>query len=182
MLFAVNAGRFARMFAFAFFMAAVGAVLAVAEPEMDDGSDEAVPKHLQIMLTNDLAALGELAQQKHLPILIMYSAEDCGYCKRLEAEVLGPMGLDATTASRVIVRKLMMDEYESLHDFHGDEQNAETYAILQGVQVTPTLALLDSSGKTLVPMIIGYQSADMYSSYLDQAIDVSRQILAARDN
>ena len=161
---------------------AMGAVMAADESDMDYGEDDAVPEQLRLAMTFDLAAVGATAKQKGVPILIMYSAEDCDFCKRLEAEVLGPMGLNSADMQRVVVRKVMMDEYETLRDFAGNEQNAESFVIQQGVQVTPTLALVDSTGKELVPMIVGYQTPGLYASYLDKAIEVSRQILKMNAN
>ena len=174
--------RFSRIISSVFlavlFASTMGTALAIEESDMDYGTDDAVPEQLQLAMTHDLKALGVMAKEKGVPILIMYSAEDCDFCRRLEAEVLGPMGLNSDDKQGVIVRKVMMDEYETLRDFSGTEQNAESFVIQQGVQVTPTLALVDSTGKALVPMIVGYQTPGLYASYLDKAIDVSRQILA----
>ena len=46
--------------------------------------------------------------------------------------------------------------------------------------MTPTIALVNADGEALVPNIIGYQSPDFYPAYLEQAIDVSREIIANR--
>ena len=127
--------------------------------------------------TNDLTAVGALSQKNGVPILLMFSTEDCSYCKRLEAEVLGPMRKAGIDPKRVILRKVMMDEYDTLRDFSGRERNAESFAIRRGVEIVPTLELLDATGKVLVPKIVGYQTPGIYDLYLEKAIEVSQTLL-----
>jgi len=131
-----------------------------------------------VELANDLAAVGALSQQKGVPILLMFSTEDCNYCKRLEAEVLGPMRIAGIDPQRVILRKVVLDEYGTLRDFSGHERNAESFGNSLGVDVVPTLELLDATGKVLVPKIVGYQTPGLYAHYLEKAIEVSRSLLA----
>ena len=149
--------------------------LAAEESDMDYGT--AVPAQLRVAMTDDLAAVGALSQEKGVPILLMFSTEDCSYCKRLEAEVLGPMRKAGIDPKRVILRKVMMDQYDTLRDFAGRERNAEGFAINRGVEIVPTLELLDAKGRTLVPKIVGYQTPGLYDVYLEKAIEVSQALL-----
>ncbi len=41
--------------------------------------------------SGDLAADGRLARSLGVPLLVVFSAEHCGYCELLEAEILRPM-------------------------------------------------------------------------------------------
>lgn len=125
----------------------------------------------------DMVALGKLSRDKGVPILLMFSTEDCEYCKRLEADVLGPMSLAGVDPQRVIIRKVLMDEYDTLQDFSGRKLNAENFGIYRGVEVVPTLQLVDASGAELVPKIVGYQTPGLYSAYLEEAIQMSRTLL-----
>lgn len=135
---------------------------------------------LTVPAAQDLAALAEDARRSGAPILLVFSAEDCDYCERLESEVLGPMRLSGVEPTRVIVRKVMVEDYKKLRDFQGHTLSASSYAQRHRVQVTPTIALVNADGEALVPNIIGYQSPDFYPAYLEQAIDVSREIIASR--
>jgi thioredoxin-related protein len=128
----------------------------------------------------DLASLGAAARQSGVPILLMFSSEDCDYCERLESEVLRPMKLSGTDPRQVLVRKVNVESYEMLRDFGGSEVSAERLAARHNVQVYPTVALVDAEGSVLVPNIIGYQSPDFYGGYLDAAIGTSRQLMAQR--
>jgi thioredoxin-related protein len=122
-------------------------------------------------------ALSKLSREKGVPILLMFSTEHCTYCKRLENEVLGPMRKAGIDPKRVILRKVMMDEYDTLRDFSGRERNAESFSIYRGVEIVPTLQLVDAQGNELVPKIVGYQTPGLYNSYLEKAIEVSQGLL-----
>lgn len=147
--------------------------------EMDEGDDEdlVVPQKLQLIISKDMPVLSKLSRKNNVPILLMFATEDCHYCKRLEAEVLGPMRIAGIDPQRVILRKVMMDEYDELHDFDGNKRNAESFSINRGVEVVPTLQLVNAKGEELVPKIVGYQTPGMYNSYLEEAIEVSQALL-----
>jgi thioredoxin-related protein len=145
--------------------------------EEEDAEDGLVPAHLRLAASLDMVALGKLSRDKGVPILLMFSTEDCRYCKSLEADVLGPMRLAGADPQRVIIRKVLMDEYKTLQDFSGRKLNAENFGIYRGVDVVPTLQLVDASGTELVPKIVGYQTPDLYSAYLEEAIQVSQTLL-----
>jgi hypothetical protein len=91
--------------------------------------------------------------------------------------VLGPMRKAGIDPKRVILRKVMMDEYDTLRDFSGCERNAESFSIYRVVEIVPTLQLVDAEGNELVPKIVGYQAPDLYGDYLEKAIEVSQGLL-----
>jgi thioredoxin-related protein len=145
-----------------------------------DDDETFVDPALVLPIAEDLEALGSTSRNATVPILLMYSTEDCPFCARLESEVLGPMRLSGADPERVIVRKIMMEQYETLRDFSGKKRDAESYAIGQGVEVVPTVVLVDETGRELVPRIVGYQTPGIYETYLDEAIKVSRMLLEQR--
>ena len=74
----------------------------------------------------------------------------------------------------------MVDSIEEIKDFKGKSMDPEKFAYARSVQVTPTLQLVDESGEELVPKLIGYQGAEFFAAYLNNAIDGSKQILQQR--
>ena len=149
--------------------------------DLDMADDDThVEPALVLPVVEDLEVLGNSSRSKTVPILIMYSTEDCVFCARLESDVLGPMRLSGADPERVIVRKVLMEQYETLRDFNGKERDAESYAIGQGVEVVPTVVLVDEKGNELVPRIVGYQTPGLYETYLDEAIKVSQTLLEQR--
>ena len=145
----------------------VGLVIA-ADVENDEADDSTVPPNLRLTVSEDLQSLGSLSRDKAVPILLMFSTEDCDYCKRLEAEVLGPLRLAGVDPQRVILRKVFMDEYTTLRDFSGHKRNAEKFAATRGIRVAPTLQLVNAAGEELVPKIVGYQTPGLYDDYLEK--------------
>ncbi|NOX91608.1 MAG: thioredoxin fold domain-containing protein [Gammaproteobacteria bacterium] len=163
---------------FLLFNLPVGLALAtdVISVEMDE--DTVVPESLRLAISQDMMALSKLSCDNSVPILLMFSTEDCTYCKRLEAEVLGPLRLSGADPERIILRKVLMDKYETLYDFSGSERSAENFGIDRGVEMVPTVQLVDAAGRELVPKIVGYQTPGLYDDYLEKAIEVSRELFA----
>lgn len=161
-----------------------GMLLAVqpvfAETFLDEDNDDVEARH-GLPVVQDLAALGEESRRTGVPILLMFSTENCVHCERLEEEVLRPMRVSGVDPRQVLVRKVMLDEYETLRLFSGKKKDADRYAYRdQGVSVVPTVALVDANGKDLVPKIVGYSTPGIYENYLDEAIRVSSQLLKQR--
>lgn len=153
---------------------------AMAETFIENDDAVADSKH-NLPVVNDLASLGEESRRAGVPILLMFSSESCVHCQRLEEEVLRPMRLSGADPKQVLVRKVMLDEYETLRLFSGKKQEADRYAYgEQGISVVPTIALLDDNGNELVPKIVGYNTPGIYENYLDEAIKVSNLLLKQR--
>lgn len=149
--------------------------LSLAADFADEDAHEVV---LTVPTAQDLATLADEARRSGAPILLVFTSQDCDYCLRLESEVLGPMRLAGVDPGRVILRKVKVEDYEQLRDFQGHTLSASSYARRHHVQVTPTIALVNAAGEALVPNIIGYQSPEFYPAYLEQAIDVSRELIS----
>lgn len=143
--------------------------------DSEDGEESGATSNApEVPVTNDLQTLAIESIKREVPILLMFSAEDCEYCERLEAEVVRPMLLSGEFDQRVIFRKIMVDDTAQLRDFHGSNLDPEEYAFKHKIQVTPTLMFVDSKGIELVPKVIGYQVGGLFMAYLDQAIDTSQ--------
>jgi len=170
----------AKGYLFSGLMMAVSFFYGVAVAADPDEDETYVDPVLVLPIAEDLEALGSSSRIATVPILLMYSTEDCPFCARLESEVLGPMRLSGEDPQRVIVRKVVMEQYETLRDFSGQKRDAESYAIGRGIEVVPTVVLVDEEGNELVPKIVGYQTPGIYETYLDEAIKVSRMLLKQR--
>lgn len=145
-------------------------IFLVAHTNAED-SDSNLPE------AEDFAMLALQSNQQNLPILIMYAAETCEYCERLEDEILAPMYQSGEFNNRVIIRKVMIDGIENIRDFNGNLVDVENFAYKRGVEVTPTLQFVDASGKQLAPEMIGYNTPEFYANYIENAIDKSRLVI-----
>ena len=127
--------------------------------------------------TTDLQADGQLALKKQLPIMVVFTAENCPYCSALESEQLRPMMISGEYDNKVIIRTLQIDTFKDVIYFNGKPIPAETLAQKFNVWVTPTIMFFDHKGNTLAPKIIGYNTPEMFSGYLDESIDQSRRMM-----
>ncbi len=145
--------------------------------ELAAGADSETAQQSVIPIINDLFVEAVAAKKNRLPLLIMFGADDCGYCEKLEAEILKPMHISGEYREKVIMRRVMIDNFESVRDFKGAELEAFEFANQYRVTVTPTVLLLDSDGKMLAPKLIGINTVEFYGAYLDNAINVSYEKL-----
>ncbi|MCI0507024.1 MAG: thioredoxin fold domain-containing protein [Gammaproteobacteria bacterium] len=152
------------------FIIASALVFLVAHSDAKD-MDASLPQ------TKDFALLALQSNQQKLPILIMYAAQTCEYCERLEEEILAPMYRSGHFNNRVIVRKVMIDTIENIRDFNGNIVHADNFAFKRGVQVTPTLQFVDANGNQLAPEMIGYNTPEFYANYIEDAIDTSQDAI-----
>lgn len=126
---------------------------------------------------DDFFSLARQSEQRHLPILLMFSAEHCGYCMRVEEEFLKPMLRSGDYEDKVLIRKIKIDSFDNVRDFDGKQISIDAFSARYNVVVTPTVAFLDSHGAQLAPKRVGLSTPDFYGGYLDQSIDAALDIL-----
>lgn len=130
-----------------------------------------------VPLATDLQTEGRQAEQACVPLLLKFSAEECGYCDLLEEEILNPTLLNRDYDRRVLMRKLLIDRFKTLRDFDGSPVRAAELADRYKVYVTPTLLFVDSQGRELTERMVGVTTLEFYGGYLDQALEASRSKL-----
>lgn len=130
--------------------------------------------------TRDLAADALLAMNERVPLLLVFTQDHCEYCAKLDREVLNPNYATGAFNGKVIVRRFMIDSYGTVTDFEGKRVEASALASRLKVYAAPTLLLVDAHGRELVQRIIGVDSFDFFSAYLDQSIETARAKLLAK--
>ncbi len=113
------------------------------------------------------------AKNKHLPILLMFSASYCGFCTIIKEEFLKPMKISGDYTNKVIVRVLELDSGDDVIDIDGKKIDPEDLAQRYNIQLTPTLIFVDPQGNELVQKMVGVTTVDFYGGYLDDAINNS---------
>jgi thioredoxin-related protein len=142
---------------------------------------------LALMLFASLALAGEGFQTAALdrdaeqaratgkPILLYISTTDCGFCRRLQRDVLDTVANNDEYSEKVLLRKLVWDSALPVNDFQGRAQLPADLIHQLNVDVTPTLLFLDDHGQEVAERLVGYQNADFYWYYLDNNIEQARQ-------
>lgn len=120
----------------------------------------------------DLRKEASQAQEKHLPILVMFSADHCTYCVRIEEDFLKPMHSGGFYDEKVIIRRVKLGG-TNITDFDGSSISTKELAERYDVSVTPTLVFIDAQGRQLNQKLVGLTTPELYGGYLDQAIDTS---------
>lgn len=130
----------------------------------------------------DLQALGETAEQKRIPILLMVSQEHCGFCELMKQEVLDPMLLSEEYTDLVLMRELLIDPGEMVINFAGRRQTAEDFSDGYSVWVTPTLLFLDPQGRQAAEPILGINTIDFLLFYIEDAIDSAKSTMEPKSH
>jgi thioredoxin-related protein len=130
-----------------------------------------------IPVARDLQADGHTSRQLRIPIMLLVTRKDCGYCKLLKRAVVRPMLISGEYIDRVLIREVIVDGESDLVDFDGTTVSPFAVANRYDALLTPTVVLVGRDGRVLVDKIIGISNEDMYLWYLDNALaDATRSL------
>lgn len=127
--------------------------------------------------TRDWARVGMAAGAGRLPVLLLVTGEDCGYCELLKREVLRPMHRDGELAERVLVREMDLHTGGKIVDFDGERVRAGIFLGRYKVFAAPTVLFLGHDGRPLHDPLVGFNGTEQYRPLLEQAIHESRVAL-----
>ena len=127
----------------------------------------------------DLREEARLARADNLVLVIEFSSEYCGYCRKLEELFLLPMQRNADYRQKVLIRYVSLDAYETLVDFDGRSKSTSEFASRYDVSLTPTLIFLSGEGVEMSEKLVGIWSEDFYGGFIDDRIDEARQKLVS---
>ena len=148
--------------------------LSLILPGMTSVQAEGLP-YVKVREPTDLQVAGKEAQQRQLPILIMFSRQGCPYCDVVREEFLKPMLRSGDYTNRVILLEIHSDSYTMLRDFNGQMISVESLVHRYRASFAPTVVFLDAHGNELVERLIGITTRDFYGGFLDEAIEQALQ-------
>ena len=126
---------------------------------------------VRIQKVIDLESLGELARDRKLPILLMFSQDDCPYCTVMEEDYLKPMLRSGQYTDKVIIRKVKIDDFDTFTDFDGNRIEADHLTGRYRAWVTPTLVFVDGNGEEVARKLVGIGTEGFFAGDIDNAID-----------
>ena len=132
----------------------------------------------EMIVIEDLRDAARVARERDLVLMIEFSSEYCGYCRRLEEAFLLPMQRNEDYDARVLIRAISLDPYQTVIDFDGRSIDTDEFASRYGVSLTPTLVFVNPDGEELSDKLEGIWSEDFYGAYIDKRIDHARRRLA----
>ena len=108
---------------------------------------------------------------------MMFSADGCSWCLRLEEEHFKPMIRSGDYEDKALIRQFKIDGGLSVRDFDGKMIDPDEFSSRYRIFVTPTVVYIDGHGSELAKKMVGLTTGHYYGSYLDMAIDESLDIL-----
>lgn len=135
----------------------------------------------EVPRSQNLAADARAATADNLPILLSFSTRNCGYCELLEENFLRPMVISGLYEDKILIRKVMIDEGQSLVDFNGEKIDADRLAYRYKVRVVPTLLFVNAAGQEVAERMVGINTPELFGGYLERNIDTAlRQVRGAQ--
>jgi len=125
----------------------------------------------------NLALLKKQLITSHLPVLIMFSAEDCEYCLLVRQQYLLPMIKSGKYKTKVLFRELFIEDFSYLRNEKGELITGDTLALKYDVDVTPTILFVDANWRELTRRIVGISNLDYFGHLLDESILQANQSL-----
>ncbi len=127
---------------------------------------------------SDLAADSRESARRGVPILLVVTRVECGFCETLKREILRPMVMAGDHPERVLIRELNLDSSAPLTGFDGQPASCWSVASGYDAMFSPTVLLVGPGGEELADRIVGINTPEMYGWYLDQAIRSATRALA----
>jgi hypothetical protein len=142
----------------------------------------AAAQHTALPAADDLARDCRDAARRRVPIVILFSLPDCSYCETVRRNYLLPLARDGEPGSRPLIREAGLTSTAPMHGFDKQDSSGKALAARYRIRVAPSVAVVDSAGKLLAPVLEGGDVAGMYGAYLDEALSGARRALATSDN
>jgi hypothetical protein len=156
-------------------LACAGALLATAGAAKEPPAKAAATAPAAVVEARDLAADGRAAAARQIPLVVLYSRDNCSWCEKVRREHLGPLGRDPATAA--LIREVHIDRDTPLTDFQGRRTTSADFSRQMKARFAPTVMFHGPDGGMLAEPIVGFLLADFYAGYLDRAIQTSRATL-----
>lgn len=115
------------------------------------------------------------AVTSHQALIVYIAAETCSFCRALDEEVMQALVNSDAYKNKVIVRRLLLEDYFTLVDFNSKTISADEFIQRYQIRATPTLLFLDSKGEEIAQRLEGYRKNTFYWTYLDRAINASQK-------
>ncbi len=125
--------------------------------------------------TYDLQETALEAAHRHVPMLIMFSADYCGYCRKLERKFMLRLQEDPVYGQKVLIRKVMVDSPMPVTDFNGEDVIGFDIASHYGVEIAPSLVFLSCDGEQVADKLIGAGTEKNYWEKLIARVDTALQ-------
>jgi len=123
-----------------------------------------------IPVIKDLQQFSKIAEDRNVPILIMFSMDDCTFCKLIRSEYLSPLQNRDEEAKQILIGEISIESYNYVRDFNGQLISADNLGLRYSADLSPTIVFVDAKGNELVERMVGFKGRDYYDLELANAI------------
>ena len=127
----------------------------------------------------NLKEIGHEAEERNLPVMLLFIDSDCDDCVVAKEEFVAPMQIGGEYSNKTIIQIINLDE-DKIIDFNGKKNDSDRIANRYNRELTPTVSFVDEKGIKLVESISGMSNLEYYGSLLDESIEGALRKL--RDN
>ena len=131
-----------------------------------------------IKTVKDLTELKKQAQNSKVPVLLLFSAEECEYCDAIRTHYLKPMQQSEKYKDSILFRQVYIDEFFMIKNFDGHKITGDKLALNFDVDVTPTILFIDATGKEIAERLVGISMVDYFDKLLDMRITSASDIVS----
>lgn len=117
----------------------------------------------------DMGKLKQQAAQADLPIVLLFTADDCIYCEAMRQQYLIPMSHTPQYAEQALFRQLSVESFSFLRNEDGELVGGDQISLRYGVEITPTVLFINAQGEEVAERIIGLSGA-YFQKQLEQQI------------
>ncbi|MEA3273921.1 MAG: thioredoxin fold domain-containing protein [Pseudomonadota bacterium] len=130
----------------------------------------------------DWAQVGDSARAHGLPVVVVVTGADCGYCERLRREFLTDPATRVLLSERAVTREFDRESRGKITDFDGERLRARLFLSRYEIFATPTLLFLGPDGETLAPPLVGYNDPESYRELVGERLSLAQDaMLVASD-
>lgn len=126
----------------------------------------AVATEASIPTVKDMRNLKQQAKQENVPVLLLFSSEDCEFCEAIRQNYLLPMMRSSEYHDAILFRQLYMDEFSLMRNEQGKLVGGDQLALQFAVSVSPTILFVDANGQEVAERIVGLSGADYFDKTL----------------
>ncbi len=130
-----------------------------------------------ISFADNWSQVSQLSRDAKIPIMMIFTAADCGYCMKLKQEVVLPMLGRGDFRERALVREFDIDAGGKITDFDGERVRRRIFVNRYEVFATPTVVIVDEQGEGLIAPLVGFNQADSYVPRLHKNLDDAKTAL-----
>lgn len=127
----------------------------------------------------DWAKVGAEARERGLPVALLITGADCGYCERLRQEFLEAPATRGTLEQGAVTQEMSREEVGKVTDFDGERIRTRLFLARYGIFATPTLLLLSPEGEMLAPALVGFNGAQKYGDLVAKRMNRAHANLAS---